>query len=134
VNKTNFDRANSPKDILLYVAAYLLWFVNILVCTEAIIQTLSLVDLLWVVFKGDRYMLSLVNQVTLLVGGFIAFIYVMSLEHTYRTCVDHEDERRPIRAQRLHTLVRYFARTTAIPLGIIIAVFGVLAVAVRILP
>ena len=133
MNKTNFDRASSPKDILLYTAAYLLWFVNILVCTEAVIQTLSLVDLLWVVFKGDRYVLSTVNPVTLLAGGLIALIYVISLEHTYRSCVDHEDESVPTRALRLRVLLRYFARTTAIPLGVIIVIFVVLAVAVRIL-
>ena len=132
--KTNFDRATSPKDILLYAAAYLLWFVNILVCTEAVIQFLSLVDLLWIIFQGDRYALSLVNQVTLLAGGLIAFVYVMSLEHTYRACVDHEEQGAHTREQQLRTLLRYFARTTAIPLGVVIAVIVMLAVVVRILP
>jgi hypothetical protein len=132
VNKTNFDRASSPKDILLYVAAYLLWFVNILVCAEAIIQIVSTVDFLWAALKGDRYVLSLINQATLLVGGFIAFVFVISLEHTYRACVDHEVGGQT-REQRLRTLLRHFARTTAIPLGVIIVLVATIAVAARIL-
>jgi hypothetical protein len=132
--KTNFDRATSPKDILLYAAAYLLWFVNILVCAEAVLQFLSTVDITWVAFKGDRYVLSFVNQVILLGGGFIAFVYVMSLEHTYRVCVDHEEPGAQSSAQKLRTLLRYFARTTAIPLSVIIASIVVVAVLVRILP
>ena len=130
--KTNFDRATSPKDILLYAAAYLLWFINILACTETVIQILSLIDLMWVVFKGDRYALSFVNQLTLLVGGLIAFIFVMSLEHTYRACVDHEDNSLPTRKARLRTLLRYFARTTAIPLGIAAAAFVVQLITLQI--
>ena len=134
MNKTNFDRATSPKDILLYAVAYLLWFVNILVCVEAIIQSLALIDLFWAVTRSDRYALSLVNQAFLLVGGFIAFVYVMSLEHNYRACVDHEETDAPARNGRLRILLRYFARTTAIPLTICLVALAVLWVSVRIFP
>ena len=60
--KTNTTSPLALKDILLYVLAYLLWLVNVVVCVAAVIQFRATVNVLWVALEGDRYSLGLVNQ------------------------------------------------------------------------
>ena len=135
------------KTILLEGLAYLLWLVNILVCVAAVIQISSMVNALWVMFGGDRYSLSLVNQVCLLLGGLSAFIYVMVLYGYYRDSAKQvqrlEEDGAALRASVLppgrpggwsidlgvSTLLRRFAITTAIPLGIFIVFWAAVQVA-----
>lgn len=59
--KTNPAPPLTLKDILLYVLAYLLWLVNVVVCVAAVIQFRSTVNVLWVALGGDRYSLGLVS-------------------------------------------------------------------------
>ena len=66
--KTQIASSPTPKNILLYGLGYLLWLVNSLVCVVAVIQLRSAVNVIWVALGGDRYTLSLVNQVCLLLG------------------------------------------------------------------
>jgi len=136
--KTKIAFSPGLEDILLEGLAYLLWLVNILVCIGTVLQIGSIVNALWVVFGGDRYTLSLVNQVWFLLGGFIAFVYVMVLYGAYRESVKRV--RQPVKDRaalgapdldrdrfagrssdsRVVALLRRFAITTAIPIGALI--------------
>jgi hypothetical protein len=133
--KTKIALSPDLEDTLLEGLAYLLWLVNILVCVAAVLQIGSIVNALWIVFGGDRYSLSLVNQVYWLLGGFIAFVYVMVLYGNYGECAKRV--RRPGKKDtasqppvldrgrlagwsidsRVITLLQHFTVTTAIPIG-----------------
>ena len=147
--KTDFVPSTNLKNVLLYGIVYLLWFLNTLVCVAVVIQLQSIVNVFWIALGGDRYTLSLVNQVCLLLGGFVAFVYVMSLEGYYRdsiTCRDNRPEQSTVLTtqhqtrliQRLNDsglglLLRRFAITTAIPIGVLVACLVALEIALRIL-
>jgi hypothetical protein len=148
--KTESPSSLTPRCVLLYLLAYLLWLVAIAACIMAVIQVRSMVNVLWIMLGGDRYSLGLVNQVVLLLGGFAAFIYVMLLESHYRESITPERQRpeardnilgqapalRQARRPRwltgggLDELLRRFALTTAVPLGIVALSLVVVAVAV----
>jgi hypothetical protein len=139
------------KDILLYALAYVLWLVNVVVCVAAVIQFRSTVNVLWVALGGDRYSLGLVNQLSLLLGGLAAFIYVVFLEGYYRQSITRRGQKPQVGgdaaaytpappssriSQWLNTvgltvLLRRFAITTAVPLGLYVASLGVLEVGLR---
>ena len=147
--KTDFVPSTDLKSILLYVVVYLLWFLNTLVCVAAVIQLQSTVNVFWVALGGDRYTLSLVNQVVILLGGFVAFVCVVSLEGYYRGSIVHRDKKptkndmiTPQYQNRLaqwltnsgvDVLLRRFAITTAIPIGVLVICLVALEVALRIL-
>jgi hypothetical protein len=136
------DTASPPalKDKLLYVLAYLLWLVNIVVCVAAVIQLRSAATILWIALGLDHWKLGLIGQLVLLLGGLAALVYVMFLESYYRRSVAFR-VRRPeggdVSAQaqishqgpsaqratdpRLALLLRRFAATTAIPVGLVAA-------------
>ncbi len=134
------------KDILLYVLAYLLWLVNVLVCIAAVIQLRSAVNVVWIALGQSRYTLGLVDQVGVLLGGLVACIYVVYLESYYRRSVKRgvpkpEGGETQVSQQgriaqqltdpRLAILGRRFAVTTAIPLGLVIASLLITEVAFR---
>jgi hypothetical protein len=139
------------KDILLYLLSYLLWLVSIAVCVVAVIQLRSTANVLWAALGGDRYSLGLVNQVSLLLGGFAAFFYVLFLEGYYRESITHRARQPeassavptqrpalpPSRLSRwltrvgLDVLLRRFAITIAIPLGVFVLSLLLLEVALR---
>ncbi len=118
--KTDNPSPRTPKGILLHVLAYLLWLVSIAVCVAAVLQLRSTVNVLWVALGGDRYSLGLANQVTLLLGGLAAFVYVVFLEGYYREGV-----------RRGASLLRRFAITIAVPLGVIALCLALLEIALR---
>lgn len=148
--KTNTVFSPDLVDILLEGFAYLLWLVNTLVCVVVVLQMQSMVNALWVVIGGDRYSLSLVNQVFLLLGGFITFVYVMILLGGYRESAKRV--RRPVKDgaalrapdlrhgrlagwladSRVIALLRRFAVATAIPIGVFILSLLVAQVALSI--
>jgi hypothetical protein len=149
--KTNTTSPLALKDILLYVLAYLLWLVNVVVCVAAVIQLRSTVNVLWVALGGDRYSLGLVNQLSLLLGGLAAFIYVVFLEGYYRQSITRRGQKPQaggdaaahtpappssrisqwLNTVGLTVLLRHFAITTAVPLGLYVASLGVLEVGLR---
>jgi len=149
--KTELAPRLTIKDILLYLLSYLLWLVSVAVCVAAVIQLRSTVNVLWVALGGDRYSLGVANQVSLLLGGFAAFVYVVFLEGYYRESVKHRAPRpvassaisapepilRPSRLWRwlnylgLAVLLRRFAITVAIPLGVFLLSLALLEVALR---
>jgi len=147
--KTQFTFSPSLKNILLNGTLYLLWFINTLVCVAALIQFRSTVNVFWIALGGDQYSLSLVNQVVLLLGGLVAFVYVMSLEGYYRDSIPRRDNRPEpstvlatqqqtrlmprLNDSGLGLLLRRFAITTAIPISILVACLVALEIAVRIL-
>jgi len=142
----------APKDSLLYVLAYLLWLASAAVCVAALIQLRSALTAPWAALGGSRYTVNLVSQVGLLLGGLAAFIYVVFLEGYYRASVrrrarpSESDDAAPARtpiARRiriwlsgtgLHVLLRRFAVTIAIPLGVLILSLVLLEVALRAMP
>ncbi len=74
----------SPGGIALYVLAYALWIVTILMTVQAVLQVRMAANAVSAAGGIDRYTLSLIDQVCLLIGGFIGFVYVMYIEHLYR--------------------------------------------------
>ena len=136
--KTKVALSSDLKAVFFEGLAYLLWLVNILVCVAALIQISSMVNALWVMFGGDRYSLALVNQVCMLLGGLGVFVYVMILQGYYHESVK-QDRRQEVNgpagrapvlsssrsaAWSMHpqviTLLRRFAITTAIPIGMLV--------------
>jgi len=125
---------------LLYVLAYLLWLVNVVICIVAVIEFRSAINVLWVMTGQNRYTLGLANQLSLLLGGFAAFVYVVFLESYYRHSVMHRDLR-PDHGSDVSTqvqaspqsrmwlwltrsgflvLLKRFAITISIPLGLLV--------------
>ena len=151
--KTELAPRLTIKEILLYALAYLLWLVTIVVCVVAVLQLRSTANVLWAALGGDRYSLSVVNQVSLLLGGFAAFVYVVFLEGYYRESVNHKAPQpeasnavpahgptlRPSRLSRwlnclgIAVLLRRFAITVAIPLGVIVLSLVLLEIALRVI-
>jgi hypothetical protein len=150
--KTNPVASPTLQDILLYLLAYLLWLANIVVCLAAVLQLGSTVNVFWTVLGRSRWTLGLANQLSVLVGGLVAFAYVVFVESFYRTSITRKQEP-PVGddirvqvhssfpgriAQRLTraglaVLLRRFAITTAIPLGVYLVSLAALEVAWRIL-
>jgi len=149
--KTEPDSRLTPKRILLYALAYLLWLVNIAVCMAAIIQLRAAVNVLWAALGGNHYLLGLADQLILLVGGLAGFIYVVFLEGYYREGVARRVQRSEaasdvslqVSASRrgwlsrwlaragLDVLLRRFVVTTAVPLGVLALSLVLLEVALR---
>ncbi|MBI5032920.1 MAG: hypothetical protein HZB51_20560 [Chloroflexi bacterium] len=129
--------------ILLYGLIYILWFVNIVVCVAALAQVRSLVSVLWIAAGNDVYSFGLINSICLLVGGIVAFTFVMFLEGYYRASFerpvqataspDQSSIRQKLTNWKLDILLRRFAMTTAIPLGVLIVAWVALEIALRIL-
>jgi hypothetical protein len=125
--------------ILFYVLAYLLWLVNVVVCVAAVLQFRSTVNVLWVVLGGNRYSLALANQLSLLLGGLAAFIYMLFAESYYRESIAPRGQKPQaggdaaahpptppssrtspwLNTIGLAVLLRRFAITTAVPLGLV---------------
>lgn len=140
--RSNLILPQSLKHVLLFALAYLLWLVNCLVCIVAVIQLRATANVFWVALGGDQYTLGLVNQLSIFIGGFIAFIYVMALESGYRESVapiatpksfPHSFLSR-LTDSRLGLVLRYFGKTTALPLGVYLACLIALEIALRIFP
>ena len=149
--KTNTASPLALKDVLLYVLAYLLWLVNIVVCVAAVIQIRSTVNVLWVALRGNRYALGLVNQLSLLLGGLAAFIYVMFLEGYYRSNITRGGQKPEagndaaahmpappsgrilqwLDTAGLRVLLRRFAITTAVPLTLVVVSLVMVEVVLR---
>jgi hypothetical protein len=138
------------KNILLYVLAYLLWLVNVAACIVAVIQFRSVVNVLWIALEYNRWAMGLVNQLCVLLGGLAACIYIVFLESYYRRSVARrvqKPEGGDVSAQaqishqgpiaqrstdpRLAVLLRRFAVTTAIPLGLVAASLVITEIALR---
>jgi hypothetical protein len=126
------------KGILLYVLAYLLWLVNVVVCVVAVIEFRSTINVLWITAGHSRWILGLADQLSLLLGGLAVFVYVMFLESYDRQSVTQQDQKPRTGGDALtqaHTLpqgslaqwltrvglavlLRRFALTIMIPLGV----------------
>lgn len=157
VVKTGDRFSHSANRLLLYVLAYLLWLISVIVCVVTVIQLRDTINVLWAVFGGDRYSLGLVNQLSLLLGGFVAFVYVVFLEGYYSQSVapqslasvgetpgpvDHTVALTTSLRGRiagwltrlgLAVLLRRFVVTMAIPLGVLTVSLLVLEIALRFL-
>jgi len=149
--KTNLAPPRTLKDILLYVLSYLFWLVNVVVCVAAVIQFRSTVNVLWVALIGDRYSLGLVNQLSLLLGGLAAFIYVVFLESYYRSSITSRGQKpqadgdaaahapappsgrisQGLDTAGLTVLLRRFMITTAIPLALVVVSLVIVEVVLR---
>ncbi len=71
------------RDLALYALSYTLWLATILVSVLAVLELRVAISALWVAAGGDRYTTSFLDQVSLLLGGSTAFVYVMWLEPYY---------------------------------------------------
>jgi len=142
---TGFTSPTASRNAVLYVLAYLLWLVSIAACIAAVIQLRSTANVLCVALGGNRYSVSLVNQVSLLVGGLIAFTYVVFLESYYRQSVTYGEKSQQgsepapssgrIAQWRnttgLAILLKRFATTIAIPVGLYLMLLGMLEISLH---
>ena len=97
------------QDIPFYVLAYLLWLVNVVVCAVAVIEFRSTVNVFWIMTGHSRWTLGLATQLSLLLGGLAVLVYVVFLESYYRRGV-----------AQIYALLRRFAWTIAIPIGVLL--------------
>jgi hypothetical protein len=118
--KTEPTSAPAPRRALRQALAYLLWLVSVAACVAAVLQLRSAVNALWAALGGNRYSLGLANQVSLLLAGFAAFVYVIFLEGYYREA-----------ARRGTSLLRRFGVTMAVPVGVILLSLVGVEVALR---
>jgi hypothetical protein len=134
---TKVDRVSRTtlKDILLFVLAYLLWLVSIVACIVAVVEFRSTINMLWVMTGHSRWTLGVADQLSVLLGGLLAFVYVVFLESYYRRSVTQQsiksetvnDVSSPSRVSHrldnlgLYVLLRRFAWTIAIPIGLLVA-------------
>jgi hypothetical protein len=88
-------------------------------CVAAFFQFQSAVNVLGASLGANRYALRLLNQVTLLLGGLAALIYVVFLEGYYRP------------GARRSVLLRRFAVTIAVPLGVAALALALIEIALR---
>ncbi len=109
----------TPQTPVPRVLAYLAWLVSIAVCVAALLQFQSAVNVLGAALGANRYVLRLLNQVTLLLGGLVVFVYVVFLEGYYREGAE------------LNVLPRRFAKTVAIPLGVVLLCLVLVEIALR---
>jgi len=125
------------QDILLYALAYALWVASVVACVVAVIELRAAINVLWGALGRSRYTLGLADQLVLLVGGLIAFVYVTFLEGYYRRSITYQvDETKPdaplstpprqsrlgqwLARAGLDVLLRRFAVTLAAPLGLLL--------------
>jgi hypothetical protein len=122
------------KGILLYVLAYLLWVVNVVVCVVAVIEFRSTINVLWITTGHSRWTLGLADQLSVLLGGLVAVVYVVFLESYYRRSVTQQGQKpktgndvspqgrvsRWLNNLGLYVLLRRFAWTIAIPIGLLV--------------
>ena len=71
------------QEVLLYVLAYLVWLISIAVCIVVVIEFRSTINLLWMTTGHSRWTLGLADQLSVLLGGLVAFVYIMFLESYY---------------------------------------------------
>ncbi len=95
--------------ILFYILAYWLWLINIVVCIVALVELRSTVTVFWVMTGHSRWTLGLANQLSVLLGGLAMLVYVLVVENYYRRS-----------AAQLYGLLRRFAWTMAIPIGVLL--------------
>ncbi len=106
--------------VLFYVLAYLLWLVNFVVCIVALIEFRSAINAFWVMTGHSRYTLGLADQLSILLGGLVAFVYVVFLESYYRRSV-----------AQVPALLRRFAWTIAIPISLLLVSLALRQIAFR---
>jgi len=136
----------APKGTLVYVLAYLLWLVNVVVCTVAVIEFRSTVNVLWVMIGHSRWTLGLADQLSILLGGLVAFVYVVFLESYYRRSVtqwsqgiktrhdvSQSNVSHRLNNPGLYVLLRRFAWTVAIPIGLLLVSLVLREIALRFL-
>jgi hypothetical protein len=144
---TKVDRVSRTtlKDILLFVLAYLLWLASIVACSVAVVEFRSTINVLWLMTGHSRWTLGLVDQLSVLSGGLVAFVYVVFLESYYRRGVTQQSKKpetgndvsSPSRVSQrlnnlaLYVLLRRFAWTMAIPIGLLVASLAMRQVALR---
>jgi hypothetical protein len=114
------DSSRTPQRVLLYVTAYLFWLLSIVACALAAIQFSSTANVLVGLLSGNRYAARLANQASLLLVGLVAFGYAIFLEGYYREG-----------AGRGAGLLRRFAITIAVPLGVFVVALALSEIAVR---
>jgi hypothetical protein len=119
---SNSDSSRTPQRVLLYVTAYLFWLLSIVACALAALQLSSTANVLVGLLSGNRYAARLANQASLLVVGLAAFAYAMFLEGYYREG-----------ARSGGGLLRRFAITVAVPLGVFVVSLALSEIAVRLI-
>ncbi len=129
--RTESGTRSSWHDVTAYVLVYILWIITMLVSLQAVLEIRVAVSALWVLGGGNRYAVAVVNQVCLLLVGFIAFVYVIWTERYFRRGVTLRlhpvlsDKVPPLPEGRVmrelavwgvDLLLRRFALTFAVPL------------------
>lgn len=81
-------------DIFGYALAYLGWLLTAAVGMLAIFQTRNMINAMWPVLGGNRWVLRAIDRFGLLFLGLIWLVYVIFVEQHFRSAITNARERR----------------------------------------
>ncbi|MFN2157693.1 MAG: hypothetical protein ACK2UX_20875, partial [Anaerolineae bacterium] len=81
-------------DVFGYALAYLGWLLTAAVGMLAIFQTRTMINALWPVLGGSRWVLRAVDRFGLLFLGLIWLVFVIFVEQHFRSAITLARERR----------------------------------------
>ena len=81
-------------DVLGYVIAYALWLVTAALGFLALLQTRSMINIVWPILGGSRWVLRAVDRFALLALGIIWVLYAILAEDRFRSSVTLSRQRR----------------------------------------
>jgi hypothetical protein len=133
------------QNVAPYTLAYLLWLLTLCMCIRAVLEIQVTANAVWVAIKGDPYSLGLINQLSVILGGLVALIYLFALEEDYRNAVTLRRTAKPENFPKgkivnqlanlgIDILLRRFVIAIAIPLGLFLFCLAAVEIAVRAMP
>jgi hypothetical protein len=81
-------------DIFGYALAYLCWFCTAAIGMLAVFHTRDMINVIWPVLGGNRWVLRAVDRFALLFIGLIWLVYVIFIEQYYRSSITVVRDRR----------------------------------------
>ena len=81
-------------DVFGYALAYLCWLCTAAVAMLAVFQTRNMINALWPVLGGSRWVLRAIDRFGLLFLGLVWLVFVIFVEQHFRTAITFARERR----------------------------------------
>ena len=82
------------RDVFGYALAYLCWLVTAAIAMLSVFQTRNMINALWPVLGGSRWVLRAIDRFGLLFLGLVWLVFVIFVEQHFRTAITHVRERR----------------------------------------
>lgn len=81
-------------DVFGYALAYLCWLCTAAVGMLAVFQTRNMINALWPVLGGNRWVLRAIDRFGLLFLGLVWLVFVIFVEQHFRSAITYVRERR----------------------------------------